>query len=88
VVITYTPKDEDMEIIRQDIIIQPNPELGDQVETIYIERILSNDDSTVQKKMTWEVEKGFQILSIIQNKDGAETIKNKAVSWTNSRSAE
>jgi hypothetical protein len=88
VVITYTPKDEDMEILRQDVIIQPNPETGDQVETIYIERLLSNDDSTVQKKMTWQVDKGFQVRSIIQKKNSPEKIENMAVTWSNSRSAE
>ncbi len=88
VVITYTPTDENLEIIRQDVIIQPGTGSGDQVETIYIERLLNDDDSTVQKKMTWEVNKGFQIRSIIQKENTPERVENVAVTWSLHHSAE
>jgi hypothetical protein len=82
VILTYTPKDKDLEIVRQDVIIRPDQQTGDAVETIYIEQVLNDGDSTVQKKMTWEVDKSFQVRSIIQKKNAPEKVKTVDVSWS------
>lgn len=88
-IITYTPKehDEDLEILRQDVVITPNTGDGDRVESIYIERQQSGSDSTVQQKMSWEVATGFSIRSIIQKKNSPEKLQNTEVAWLSPRSA-
>ncbi len=88
-IITYTPKDhdEDLEILRQDVVITPNTGDGDKVESVYIERQQSGGDSTVQQKMSWEVATGFTIRAIIQKKNSPEKLQNTEVTWVNPRSA-
>lgn len=88
-IITYTPKDldEELEILRQDVVITPNTGDGDKVESIYIERQQSGGDSTVQQKMSWEVAKGFTIRSIIQKEAAPEKLQNTEVLWLSPRSA-
>lgn len=88
VIITYTPKDKEVEIQREDIIITPSQQGNDQVETIFIDQLLNNDDSTVEKKMTWNVNGRFQVISITQKKGSPEQVKTREVSWSNFRSAE
>lgn len=88
VVITYLPTGKDMEIQREEVIIAPDAGKGDQVESIYIDRYLSNSDSTVQQKMMWHVNKNFQITTITQKKNAPEKIKQEEVNWSNFRSAD
>jgi hypothetical protein len=88
VVITYLPVNKDMEIQRQEVIIAPDAGKGDQVESIYIDRYLTNNDSTVQQKMIWHVDKNFQITTITQKNGAPEKIKREEVNWSTFRSAE
>jgi hypothetical protein len=88
-IITYTPKPgaEDLEVLRQDIVIVPNTGEGENIESVYIERQLEAGDSTVQMKMSWEVDNGFTIRSIIQKDAAPERLQNLEVLWLNPRSA-
>ena len=88
-IITYTPRehDEELEILRQDVVITPNTGDGDKVESIYIERQQTRGDSTVQQKMSWEVATGFTIRSIIQKEAAPERLQNTGVTWLSARSA-
>lgn len=88
VIINYVPKDKEEEIQREDVLIEPNAEEGDKVQTIYIDRLLSNEDSTVQKKMLWEVDKRFQVITITQKKNAPEKVQTTEVTWSTFRSAE
>lgn len=81
VVLNYTPKNNEGEIRRQDVIISPNSQQGDEVKTIYIERRMQDGNDEVQKKMTWEVNKRFKITSISQEKNGTEKIEIAEVIW-------
>lgn len=88
-IITYTPKsgEEDLEVLRQDIVIVPNTGEGENIESVYIERQLEAGDSTVQMKMSWEAAKGFTIRSIIQKEKSAEVLRTTEVMWLDGRSA-
>lgn len=89
VVISYTPKDkEDVEIQRQEVIIKPGQQSDDEVQTIYIDRVQNNGDSTVQKRMVWDVDKRFQIISIIQKKQAPERVQTVDVNWNSNHTAE
>jgi hypothetical protein len=80
-VITYTPKEEDAEIRRQEVIIKPNANEGDQVKTIFIERTFEKGSSTIQQKMLWEVNKWFRVVTITQTPNQPEQIKTQQVIW-------
>ena len=88
-IITYTPKpgEDDLEMLRQDIVIVPNTGEGENIESVYIERQQAEGDSTVQMKMSWETAKGFTIRSIIQKEKEAEVLRTTEVMWLDGRSA-
>ena len=73
VLLSYAPKNKaDGNVIRrQDVLIEPDAGAGDQVQTIYVETIAGNSDSTVQKRMTWNVSGRFQVITIINKKKRA-----------------
>lgn len=87
VVITYVPKPgEAVEgITRQDVIIEPDAGNGDQVQTIYIETVLSSGDSTIQKKMTWNVGGSFQVIKLINKGEQPERVETTTVTWSGGR---
>lgn len=84
VVITYAPKNKgaSSEVTREDVLIEPDAGSGDQVQTIYIETALNKGDSTVQKKMTWNVAGSFQVIRIATAPAGAEAVETMDVSWS------
>jgi len=83
VVLSYAPKDKAQAegIMRQDVLIEPDAGAGDQVQTIYVETIAGNSDSTVQKRMTWNVSGRFQVITIINKKNAPEAIRTTEVTW-------
>ncbi len=82
-VLSYTSENEDLEVTKQDVTIIPSFGGNDVVKTIYIEKNKSNDDSTVEKKLIWEVNKYFYIRTITQKKNGPEIIQDLKVLWQN-----
>jgi hypothetical protein len=83
VVLSYAPKDKAAAegIVRQDVLIEPDAGTGDQVQTIYVETIASTNDSTVQKRMTWNVNGRFQVITIIAKKNQPEAVTTTDVTW-------
>ena len=83
VVISYAPKNKAAAsgITRQEILIEPGDQTSDQVQTIYIETALHNSDSTVQKRLTWNVAKNFQVITIINKEGRPETVQTTDVFW-------
>jgi hypothetical protein len=77
-----TPKDANLEVRRQEVRIQPDPP-NDKVKSIYLEKFQSNDDSSVMKRMTWYTDQKFQIITIVQNKNGEEKTSVMEVVWNN-----
>ena len=85
VIISYESKEDDVDVLRQDIVILPTLGTQNEVESIYIERFLENKRGSVQKKMLWEVNRRFQVTSIAQARNQPEKIETVEVSWTNSQ---
>jgi hypothetical protein len=79
--ISYTATDPDMELLRQDISIMPTFGNNDQVKTIYMQKITNQGDSTVEKKMFWEVHKSFRIITIVQKENEPEKVRKLEVFW-------
>lgn len=79
--ITVTAKNELLEIQRQIIII-PLDELGSgKVESIFIDRSVQIKDSSIQQKLFWQIDKYFQISTIIQKGNAPETIHVLKIKW-------
>jgi len=87
-IITYTSKEADAEVRRQEVIIKPHANEGDQVKTIFIDRTFEDASSTIQQKMLWEVNKWFRVVTITQKPNKPEQIKTVQVIWTENASAE
>lgn len=79
VILSYNLKDEedDAEIRKQEVIIEPNPEEGDKVTTIIIDKFSAKKNEAVRKHMLWQVDKRFQIVTISNNnnKERVHTVK-------------
>lgn len=80
--VTYTPtnpKTEEVQI--QQLSVDPLAGSNDNVKSIYIRKETSNRDSSVQKTMFWQMNKSFQVTTVIQKPaQPAITIK-KEVLW-------
>ena len=77
-----TPKDENLEVRRQEVRIVPNPP-NDQIQSIYIEKFNERGDSSVMKRMTWYTDNKFQIITITGKKDEPEKTSEIEVVWNN-----
>jgi hypothetical protein len=80
VVFIATPKDESLEVRRQEVRIVPDPS-NDKVKSIYIERFKTSKDSSVIKRMTWYTDKKFQVVTIIQKQNKEEKTSVMEVIW-------
>jgi hypothetical protein len=87
VVLSYTPKEGEDGIQRQDVTISPSGD-SSKVETIYIDWLIDKGDSIVQKKMFWEMNKRFQIITSISKPGQTERLKTILVSWNQFAPAE
>lgn len=81
-IFTYTPKDEDLEIRRQDVIMIPSNEKGDtEVESIVIRRIKEEGDAQIDQTLVWYSGKKCTIISRIQKEKEFEKIKRVELIW-------
>lgn len=81
VIISYTPINPDKEETKkQEMLVTPNP-AGDKVNNIIVVREISNRDSFLQKKMLWQLDKYFQVITTSQKKGQPEQTTIMKVSW-------
>jgi hypothetical protein len=81
---TYRPVHPEKEELKQvDMIIDPSLEgkANTQITTIIIERMISNKDSSVEKKLLWEMGKSFQVTTIKQLPGQPETYSSYRIIW-------
>lgn len=64
-IFSYTPNDEDAPILRQDVTIEPGAGGDGSVKTIFLNRLEERGDSSIQKKMLWEVGRRFQVVTTV-----------------------
>lgn len=88
VILSYMPTEEDAEIRRQEVVIEPNQAEGDKVKSIFIDRLIEEGKTTVRKNMLWQVDQRFRVVTITQNEDGTEKIEKLQVVWNGHPSAE
>jgi len=81
VIISYKPHNPDKEEIQnQEVLIAPGPS-GDKVNSIIIDRQISNRDSSLQKTMIWQVDKSFQITTTAQKPGQPEITTIIKITW-------
>jgi hypothetical protein len=81
VIISYKPQNPDKEDLqKQEVLIAPDPS-GDKVNSIFIDRVISNKDSFLQKSLLWQVDKSFQVTTTAQKPGQPETITIMKVTW-------
>jgi hypothetical protein len=81
VLLTYTPVKPEKELIqRQEVLIKPDPS-GDQISTIIINTVNNTKDSAVQKRMLWQTDKSFQVVTTRQLPGKPETTTTLRIVW-------
>lgn len=89
VIITYTPINPDKEEIkRQELLATPIPGEDALVNNIIIIREISNRDSFLQKKMLWQLDKSFQVVTTSQKPGKPEISTTTKVIWNEAPSYE
>lgn len=81
VILTYTPVDTNMQVLREEVIISPSGPNGDEVRSIIIEKIRDEKDSTILKRLLWQVNESFQIVTTIQKPDHDDVTHTLQVIW-------
>lgn len=82
VIITYTPlKPDKEEIKKQEILVTPSEAGGDKVSNVILVREINNRDSFLQKKMLWQMDKSFQVVTTSQKPGMPEKVTIMKVSW-------
>jgi hypothetical protein len=82
VIVSYipvNPKKEDIQ--KQEIIVIPNVATGDKVNNIIIERLISNKNGYLSKKMYWQTDKNFLITTTSQKPGEPEIVTTTKVIW-------
>jgi hypothetical protein len=77
---TYSTKDTGNGLKRVDVLLSPGAGY-DKLNSIYMESILKNQDSSLISKMSWKAGRNFSILRIWQPKKGPEITKQTIVVW-------
>lgn len=80
VLICKPNKDETGIIQQQETQIAPDP-TGDKVKSFFVDVLLSNKDSLVEKKMLWKVDMSFQVATMIQKPGEPQTTHITKVVW-------
>jgi hypothetical protein len=81
-IITYTPEDPTKaEIQKQELLVTPDAVTGDKVNNIIINSVISNRDIFLQKNMLWQMDKRFQVVTIMQTPGKPETTTILNVTW-------
>ena len=88
VILNYTPKNQDTEIRRQEVMIKPDNLRGDKVESIFIDQLLEFNDSAVQKRLSWNVDHNFQVVTIVQKGNTPDKIHTLRLVWNENSSNE
>jgi hypothetical protein len=78
---TYTPVTPEKELIqKQEVLIRPDAG-GDKITSIIINSVKNTKDSAVQKRMLWQVDRSFQVITIKQLQGQPEITTTVKVVW-------
>jgi hypothetical protein len=81
VLLIYTAKNKEDIVRNETIMMQPDESGNTHVQTILVHTENSTEDSTVEKEMTWHIQKRFQIVTKINKPNQPEKIATVAITW-------
>lgn len=82
VILSYVPLNPDeQEFKRQELLATPVPGQDAKINNIIIIREINNRDSFLQKKMLWQMDKSFQIVTTRQKPGQPEVVTTTKVIW-------
>ncbi len=77
---TYSTKDTGNGLKRVDVLLSPGTGV-EKLNSIYMESISADKDSSVIRKMSWKAGKNFRILRIIKPNNGPERTNQTIIVW-------
>ncbi|HVK97703.1 MAG TPA: hypothetical protein VM368_07795 [Flavisolibacter sp.] len=80
-VFTYTTKEPDNEIKKQDVIVEPSEAEKSIIKAIAIDKWVTKGDSTVHKNMLWEANRRFLIVTKVEKPNQPEKVSVVEVKW-------
>ncbi|HMK25504.1 MAG TPA: hypothetical protein VK483_05685 [Chitinophagaceae bacterium] len=81
-IITYTPEDPAKEEIqKQELLVTLNTGSGDKVNSIIIDRVISNRDSFMKQNLLWQMDRSFQVATTLQKPGKPEKTTTVKVIW-------
>lgn len=60
---TYSTEKQGLEIRRMDVIVKPDPVKQQTVNSIYIEKEFTRNDTSFTQRLFWKAGKNFQIIT-------------------------
>lgn len=81
VLLIYTPKKPDDFVRNETVMLPPDDEGNTHVKTILITTVKNDKDSTIEKNMTWHMDKRFQIVTKVNKPNQPEKINILVISW-------
>lgn len=81
VLLIYTPKKPDDQVRNETVMMPPDDEGNTHVKTILITTVENDKDSTIEKNMTWHMDKRFQIVTKVNKPNQSEKINTVIISW-------
>jgi hypothetical protein len=82
VILTYLPQQPDkVAIQRQEVVITPNLTGESKVKSIYFDYRVTTRDSSVEKKLLWQNDRYFQVLTLRQKPGQPEESSTLKVVW-------
>ena len=81
VIYTYTTRDPDEEVRRETLMLYPDESGTATLRTIIVDRLKSQGDVTIEKNMTWHIDRRFQVITKTAKETEPEKVSVLIVKW-------
>jgi hypothetical protein len=81
VLLMYTAKKQEDEVRNETIMMQPDDQGNTHVKTILAATLNTGKDATVEKNLTWHIDKRLQIVTKVSKNNQPEKISAVVVDW-------
>ncbi len=81
VLLIYTVKEPEDEVRNETVMMQPDEQGNTHVKTIIVTTVRNDDKESIEKNMTWHIDKRFQIVTKASQQGQQEKIATTVVSW-------
>lgn len=80
VILAYVPEKDNVDLLRQEVIIVPTYGNQDHVKSIILEKRVKAKDGITIKRLLWQVDESFQVVSILEGLS-PEKVDTKEIIW-------